>query len=71
MWIGHEGVSNEGVLVVADREEGNIKNYAGPKILLESLSFHGDFAPGGGIGGWMGEGFPCVWWHQVVFWLGG
>ena len=72
---GYERVSNEGVLIVADREEGNIKNYAGPKILLESLYFHGDFAPGGGDGGGVdGGGISlrlvapgCV----GVFWLGG
>ena len=36
-------------LVVADRKEGKIMNYAGPKILLKSLSSHGDFAPGGRV----------------------
>ena len=36
---------------MADRREGNIKNYDGPRILLGSLSFHGDFGPGGEMGG--------------------
>ncbi len=55
---------------MAARKEGNIKNYAGSKrFCCGSLSFHGDFAPGGEVGGEREKSLGLV--APGGVWLGG